>query len=108
MPNGLHSHSFRGRTTFNDGHTHGYTGITSLSPDVRGHVHFITGATTFNDGHIHRYALYTSREIPVAGGHTHFYQAATSFNDRHVHFLFGFTSVFRQARGHTEGWDSEE
>ena len=94
MPNELHSHGFRGRTSFNDNHTLGYTGVTCLNPDVPGHVHYMTGATTFNDGHIHRYALYTSPEIPVDGGHTHYYQSATSFNDGHIHYLYGYTTVY--------------
>jgi len=96
MPDGLHSHAFRGRTTFNDGHAPGYTGITRLAPDVPGHLHQMTGETTFADGHVHRYSLYTGPEIPVDGGHTHYYQAVTSFNDGHVHYLFGYTTIHRR------------
>jgi len=31
MQNSLHSHRFMGRTTFNDGHIHEYSGITSVN-----------------------------------------------------------------------------
>ncbi|HOQ01257.1 MAG TPA: YmaF family protein [Acetivibrio clariflavus] len=96
MPNGMHSHRFMGRTTFNDGHVHGYSGMTSQNPDIPGHMHYITGETTFEDGHIHRYSLQTGPSIPVYGGHIHYYQAATSFNDGHVHYLYGYTSIYNQ------------
>jgi len=43
MPDGLHSHSFNGRTTFNDGHIHEYFGVTSFNPDVPGHVQLYDG-----------------------------------------------------------------
>jgi len=68
MPNGMHSHRFMGRTTFNDGHVHGYSGMTSLNPNIPGHMHYITGETTFEDGHIHRYSLQTGPSITVYGG----------------------------------------
>lgn len=96
MPNELHSHGFRGRTTFSDGHTHEYSGITSMNPDIPGHVHYMAGVTAFNDGHVHRYSLYTSPEIQVDRGHTHYYRAATSFEDGHVHYLFGYTTIYGQ------------
>lgn len=96
MPDRLHSHDFRGRTTFNDGHTHGYSGVTSDNPDVPRHIHYMMGETTFNDGHVHRYTLFTNPEIRVGRGHTHYYQASTSFNDGHVHYLYGYTTVYGQ------------
>jgi hypothetical protein len=94
MPDGLHSHNFRGVTTFNDGHVHRYGGMTSSDPNVRGHTHSMAGETTYNDGHIHRYSLQTGPEIRVGTGHTHYYRAATTFNDGHVHYLYGYTSVY--------------
>jgi hypothetical protein len=83
-----------GRTTFNDGHIHGYSGATSLNPDVPGHIHYMMGETTFNDGHRHRYSLQTSPAISAGGGHTHYYQAATSFDDQHNHYIYGYTSIY--------------
>jgi len=66
MQNSLHSHRFMGRTTFNDGHIHEYSGITSVNLNSPGHIHYMAGETTFEDGHIHRYSLQTGPSIPLA------------------------------------------
>ncbi|ADU74072.1 MAG TPA: hypothetical protein DEF39_13355 [Hungateiclostridium thermocellum] len=94
MQNSLHSHRFMGRTTFNDGHIHEYSGITSVNLNSPGHIHYMAGETTFEDGHIHRYSLQTGPSIPVSGGHIHYYYTATSFEDGHIHYLYGYTSVY--------------
>jgi len=90
----LHSHYFRGVTSYNDGHIHRYSGTTSQDRDTPGHVHTMTGETTFEDGHVHSYSLMTGAPIPVANGHTHYYKAATAFNDGHTHNLTGYTTVY--------------
>lgn len=94
MPDGLHSHDFRGVTTYTNGHVHRYTGTTSAAPNVPGHTHFMAGETSVSDGHTHRYGLYTGPDIQADGGHTHQYQGATALNDRHVHYLYGYTTTY--------------
>lgn len=94
MPGNLHSHEYRGNTTYNDGHVHMYYGSTSQVPDTPNHMHIMMGETSYNDGHTHRYSLYTSPSIKVGNGHTHYYQAGTSFNDNHLHYLYGYNTVY--------------
>ena len=93
MSYGLHTHNYKGVTTFNDGHEHGYVGTTSQAPDIPGHTHRMVGETTFDDGHSHGYSLQTSPPLPAGNGHTHYYQSETTFNDQHIHYLFGYNTV---------------
>lgn len=95
MPEKLHNHYFRGITSYDDGHVHGYSGITSNNPDVPSHIHYMAGNTTLNDGHVHYYAIFTGPEVEFNGGHYHHYRGITRIADRHVHYLYGLTSVFR-------------
>ncbi|NLL40189.1 MAG: hypothetical protein GX254_11475 [Clostridiales bacterium] len=92
MPYGYHSHSFAGKTSYNNGHIHGYLGKTSLNRNFSRHTHTISGRTTFRDGHIHSYFLQSGRPIKVRGGHIHYYRAATTYNKRHRHYMSGYTS----------------
>lgn len=94
MYEGLHTHGFRDITSFNFGHTHKFSGTTSLDPNFPGHVHQMAAVTTFNDGHIHRLAVLTGPDIPVRRGrHIHPYIGVTTFNDGHTHFFRGYTST---------------
>ncbi|WP_422691252.1 YmaF family protein [Clostridium thermosuccinogenes] len=66
----MHSHSFSGYTSYNNGHRHYYMGMTSISPDVPGHIHYMAGYTSFDDGHTHAYrsatgpAIYWQHALP--------------------------------------------
>ena len=94
MPMELHNHSYRGVTSFNDGHRHRYAGKTTSDPDVPGHIHYMAGYTTFDDGHTHYYAIETGPEVNTREGHYHLYRGVTRVADRHVHFFQGRTSIY--------------
>jgi len=81
----MHSHSYAGKTSYNDGHWHNYKGMTSRAPDVPGHVHYMAGCTSYDDGHDHRYRSTTGPAIYVGGKHYHMYCGVTEVADRHVH-----------------------
>lgn len=94
MQQGMHSHGYRGMTTYSYGHKHDYFGATSLDPDTPGHIHYMWGKTSYNDGHIHYYAVPTGPSVKVKDGHTHHYCGATTLNDGHVHYYGGVTSIY--------------
>ena len=81
----MHSHSYAGRTSYNDGHWHNYQGMTSRDPDVPGHIHHMTGCTSCDDGHFHNYKSATGPAIYVGDKHYHMYCGVTEVADRHVH-----------------------
>lgn len=58
-----HSHYYSGITSFENGHIHGYEGITTLAPTGVPHVHYIQGITTYDDGHVHTYWLTTIQAL---------------------------------------------
>lgn len=98
MANEMHTHSFSGVTTLNNGHTHRYSGVTTPALNVPGHVHYIIGTTVAHDGHKHSFKLQTGtgKSMKVAGGgHTHSFADGTQSADEHVHNMNGFTNVFK-------------
>jgi hypothetical protein len=89
----MHSHKYANPTSYDDGHSHHYRGVTSLNPDVPGHIHYMSGYTTYEDGHVHRYVLATSPGIYMNGKHYHNYYGVTSFEDGHRHRVEGAVSM---------------
>jgi len=87
MPACGHVHRYRGRTTYNDRHRHGFDDFTGCRVSVgRGrHVHRYENRTTMNDGHRHRMDDTTGINYRVAGGHRHRSNTRTSYNDGHRH-----------------------
>ncbi len=90
----MHSHSFAGRTSFNDGHTHDYQGVTSSVKDFPGHTHIMSGETSLDDGHTHLYRSSTGPAIYVGDKHYHMYSGVTLVADRHTHDYRGATSFY--------------
>ena len=91
-----HSHRYSTRTSFDYGHTHELSGITSptINPGPR-HVHVMQGVTTYNDGHTHVYRVTTGPAIPTRPGyHVHNYYGVVSVAGRppHTHRFNGVTS----------------
>lgn len=61
--NPFHFHFFYEISSYN-GHTHYYSGITSLPvKTVNGHVHKIEGILEFNNHHEHKFSQYTFEDI---------------------------------------------
>jgi len=94
MPNGLHTHSFMGGTSFAHGHAHRYMGVTSLVPNFPGHVHFMADNTSFDNGHWHAFRLVTSPAVYFVSGHYHLYRGATEVADGHTHDMEGPTVIY--------------
>jgi hypothetical protein len=92
MPD-THTHLYRGETSFNNGHKHGYWGVTSPSPDVPGHTHDLGGRTCEQDRHMHRYTFATGPERGNSGGHVHYFVGAAEYSDGHIHTMAGYTSA---------------
>ncbi|PNT92270.1 YmaF family protein [Clostridium thermosuccinogenes] len=90
----MHSHSFSGYTSYNNGHRHYYMGMTSISPDVPGHIHYMAGYTSFDDGHTHAYRSATGPAIYIGSMHYHGYRGTTGIADRHTHNYDGRTSSY--------------
>ncbi len=92
----LHSHGFRGVTSFDVGHRHGYAGVTEPAPSGVPHTHAYSTVTTLNDGHVHYITGRTGPAIPVpGGGHYHFFEGVTTVNGRtpHSHRYSGRTGL---------------
>lgn len=95
MPS-THVHQFSGWTSFDDGHRHGYSGVTGPSIySERTHYHRMS-ATTLNDGHTHSFSITTGPAESVGPStHIHRYFGVTTPNGRgpHTHRFAGTTSV---------------
>jgi hypothetical protein len=92
----LHSHGFRGVTSYDVGHRHGYAGVTDPAPSGVPHTHSYSTVTTFNDGHVHYIRGRTGPAIPVpGGGHYHFFSGHTTVNGAtpHTHAYTGRTGL---------------
>ena len=92
----LHTHQFKGVTTYVDGHLHFWSGVTSASPNVPGHTHIVAGETTVNDGHSHSYSLRTYPPTYVDQGHYkhyHYYEGDTHTTLDHHHHMSETTFV---------------
>lgn len=78
--NPVHVHAFAGETSFDDGHSHPYSGWTEAAPTGVPHVHrYFTNAAVVN-GHSHVIRGVTGQAIPIMGG-------------GHYHLFEGFTTV---------------
>ncbi|MFZ5974773.1 MAG: YmaF family protein [Bacillota bacterium] len=89
----MHTHAFKGVTTYIDGHLHLFSGVSSASPDVPGHTHYITGTTTISNGHSHSFNLITHTQTNVNSGHYHYYQGDTAIVLGHSHPMESTTFV---------------
>jgi len=90
----MHSHSYSGKTSYNNGHWHYYRGMTSSNPDVPGHIHYMAGFTSFDDGHVHGYRSATGPAIYIGGKHYHAYRGITEVARWHTHNYDGKTSYY--------------
>lgn len=96
MPDGFHTHEFKGVTVFVDDHLHLFWGVSSASPNVPGHTHIIAGITTVNDGHSHPYRFVSQGPTYVDRvhyKHYHYYEGVTAVVLRHDHPMSGTTFV---------------
>ncbi|MCX7709290.1 MAG: YmaF family protein [Clostridia bacterium] len=85
----MHTHRYVNTTSYDDGHRHGFKGVTSCSSEDPAHIHYMVGTTTYEDGHTHRYRLQTSPAIIVNGQHYHLYCGVTTVDDEHLHSMDG-------------------
>ena len=92
----LHTHQFKGVTTYVDGHVHFWSGVSSASPNIPGHTHLIAGQTTVNDGHSHGYSITTQGPTYVDAQrykHYHYYAGDTLYARGHRHGMSETTFV---------------
>lgn len=75
----MHTHQYRGVTSFDVGHRHQLAGVTGPAPHTPDHVHPYQGTTTFDDGHVHTFSGVTGPPIPLPDG-------------RHYHQIWGQTT----------------
>lgn len=94
MSQRMHNHNYIGETSYDDGHSHRYRGVTSPSLNYPGHTHLLLGNTTFNDRHLHQYRVPTDQQIETRNGHFHEYSGDTDYTQGHDHVMQGSTSVF--------------
>jgi len=82
----VHVHPFSGVTSFDDGHRHGYAGMTEPAPNGVPHTHAYSTTTSFNDRHSHAISGRTGPAIPLqGGGHLHIFQGVTTVNGATPH-----------------------
>ncbi len=96
MPGELHTHEYKGVTTYANGHVHLFSGVSGVSPNVPGHTHTIAGQTAVSDGHSHPYRLISEGPVYVARvqyKHYHYYSGVTGFVRGHEHLMSGTTFV---------------
>jgi hypothetical protein len=96
LPDGFHTHAFKGVTVFVDDHLHLFWGVSGPGPNVPGHTHKIAGTTTVNDGHSHPFRMmsqgptYVDRE---RFKHYHYFEGETAVVQNHRHPMSGPTFV---------------
>lgn len=82
----IHSHEFRGTTSFDDGHKHRYAGRTEPAPSGVQHTHRYFTFTTVDDRHRHEIRGVTGPSIPLPnGGHYHEFSGVTTVSGTHPH-----------------------
>lgn len=89
-------HEFRGVTSFDVGHSHGYAGTTEPAPSGVPHTHRYFTFTSVDDRHRHEIRGVTSPAIPLPnGGHYHEFSGFTTINgaNSHRHSYSGRTSL---------------
>ena len=87
----VHQHYYQGVSDLSFNHSHRYTGLSSESPNLPGHVHELSGCTTKDNNHRHYYKLVTGPSIEIAGGHIHAFQGLTTSDQNHCHQLLNHT-----------------
>jgi hypothetical protein len=91
----VHTHEFKGVTSFNVGHDHRYAGTTKPAPSGIQHTHRYTTFTTFDAEHRHVIRGITGPAIPLpGGGHYHEFSGVTPVDGAtpHRHRYEGRTS----------------
>lgn len=93
--NPVHTHEFRGVTSFDVGHSHRYAGTTEPAPSGVQHTHRFFTFTSVDDRHRHEIRGVTGPAIPLSnGGHYHQFRGVTTVNgsNPHRHRYSGRTS----------------
>ncbi|MDQ0341070.1 hypothetical protein J2S00_003914 [Caldalkalibacillus uzonensis] len=91
----VHTHQFKGVTSFDVGHNHRYAGTTEPAPSGIQHRHRYFTFTSFDEGHRHVIRGVTGPAIPLPnGGHYHEFSGVTTVSGaiRHTHRYRGITS----------------
>ncbi|WP_332237803.1 YmaF family protein [Sporolactobacillus sp. KGMB 08714] len=82
----VHVHPFRGVTSFDAGHAHGYAGTTEPAPSGVPHTHRYFTFTSFDDGHHHEISSITGPAISLPDGrHYHEFKGTTTVNGATPH-----------------------
>ena len=92
----VHTHGFSGITSFDDGHTHQYAGMTEPAPTGVPHTHRYFTFTSVDNRHRHQIQGTTGPAIPIAnGGHYHEFSGYTTIEgaNPHRHFYRGNTTL---------------
>jgi hypothetical protein len=92
----VHTHQFKGVTSFDVGHNHRYVGTTEPAPSGVQHTHKYFTFTSFDDGHKHEIKGVTDPAIFLpSGGHIHEFSGVSSVDGAtpHRHKYSGKTSV---------------
>ena len=92
----VHTHEFRGVTSFDDGHNHHYAGTTEAAPSGVQHTHRYFTFTSVDDQHNHVINGVTGLAIFLPdGGHYHEFSGVTTVDgeDPHRHRYEGNTSL---------------
>lgn len=92
----VHTHEFKGTTSFDEGHSHRYAGITEPAPSGVQHNHRYFTFTTFDDSHRHQIRGITGPAISLPnGGHYHEFNGVTTVDGTtpHRHMYSGRTSM---------------
>ncbi|WP_202077803.1 YmaF family protein [Caldalkalibacillus salinus] len=91
----VHTHQFKGVTSFDVGHNHRYAGTTEPAPSGVQHTHRYFTFTSIDARHKHVIRGTTGPAIPLPnGGHYHEFSGMTSVNGEtpHSHRYSGKTS----------------
>lgn len=92
----VHSHEFRGVTSFDVGHDHRYVGTTEPASSGVQHRHRFSTVTSFDANHDHVIRGVTGPAIPLpTGGHYHEFSGVTTVDGDtpHAHRFSGRTSL---------------
>jgi hypothetical protein len=92
----IHTHEFKGNTSFDDGHRHRYAGTTEPAPSGIQHTHKYFTFTSVDNRHNHQIRGITGPAIPLgSGGHFHEFSGFTTVDGTtpHRHRYSGRTSL---------------
>lgn len=91
----VHTHEFKGITSFDVGHSHRYAGTTEPAPSGVQHTHRYFTFTSIDERHRHQIRGITGPAIPLPnGGHYHEFSGVTTVDGAtpHRHRYSGRTS----------------